>query len=42
MPAPQALDVSALYRRCDPAQFDFETTAELDLDLPRFRGQVGT
>ena len=29
MPAPQALDVSALCRRCDPAQFDFETTAEL-------------
>ncbi len=29
MPAPQALDVSALYRRCDPEQFDFQTTAEL-------------
>ncbi|MBM4180017.1 MAG: AAA family ATPase [Betaproteobacteria bacterium] len=29
MPAPQALDVSALYRRCDPEQFDFKTTAEL-------------
>ncbi|MCU0933376.1 MAG: AAA family ATPase, partial [Thiobacillaceae bacterium] len=29
MPAPQALDVSALYRRCEPEQFDFKTTAEL-------------
>ncbi len=29
MPAPQALEVSALYRRCEPEQFDFKTTAEL-------------
>jgi lon-related putative ATP-dependent protease len=32
---PRALGVKALYRSCDPAQFDFETTAELEpLDQP--------
>lgn len=34
---PDPLDASALYRRCDPEQFDFETTAE----LKELEGAVG-
>ena len=30
MTIPNALKPSALYRRCDPAQFSFQTTAELE------------
>jgi hypothetical protein len=40
MPAPQALDVSALYRRCDPALLDFATTAELTDSAPTIVGQA--
>lgn len=36
--SPQALKPDALYRRCDPDQFSFATTAELD-DLSEIIGQ---
>ena len=32
MSKPEALDAARLYRRCDPAQFDFSTTAELSAE----------
>ena len=35
----QPLKPEALYRRCDPQQFNFETTAELD-DLHEIIGQA--
>ncbi|MFN7087667.1 MAG: Lon protease family protein [Burkholderiales bacterium] len=37
MGKPQKLGPSVLYHRCDPAQFKFETTAE----LPDFDGEIG-
>ncbi len=37
--APVPLTPAQLYRRCDPAQFGFETTAEID-DLGEIIGQV--